>query len=251
LSPDPNDDGGIDISLVIPAYNEAALLPRLLETVRVARDRYSDGPDRIEVIVADNGSTDGTGDIARDWGCRVASVEKRLIATARNGGAAIARGALVCFTDADGQIHPETFNAIKRAMHTGRYVAGATGATMERWSPGIATAYAIMLPMMWVLGIDTGVVFCRRDDFVRVGGYNEDHPYTEDVWFLMDLKRIGRKRGQRLIRLRRAKTTVSCRKFDTHGDWHFARMMLASPFLALFARARLERFVQEYWYGER
>ena len=46
------------ISLIIPAHNESRLLPRLLDTVDVARERFADGSDAIEVIVADNASTD-------------------------------------------------------------------------------------------------------------------------------------------------------------------------------------------------
>ena len=80
------------ISLVVPAYNEAVLLPALLETVARARARHSRGADAIEIVVADNASTDDTARIARDAGCRVVHVEKRSIAAARNGGARAARG---------------------------------------------------------------------------------------------------------------------------------------------------------------
>ena len=46
-------------SLVIPAWNEEALLPRLLDTVDVARARFRRGADAVEVIVADNASPTG------------------------------------------------------------------------------------------------------------------------------------------------------------------------------------------------
>ena len=62
------------LSLVIPAYNESAFLPRLLDSVMVARSRYTRGPDAIEIIVADNHSTDDTAAIAERYGCRVARV---------------------------------------------------------------------------------------------------------------------------------------------------------------------------------
>ncbi len=52
----------IRISLVIPAWNEERYLPRLLDSVDAARARYRGGADRIEVIVADNASTDRTAD---------------------------------------------------------------------------------------------------------------------------------------------------------------------------------------------
>jgi len=54
-----------DLSLVIPAYNEASCLPRLLDTIDAARQRYAGGAGAIEVIVADNSSTDDTAAIAR------------------------------------------------------------------------------------------------------------------------------------------------------------------------------------------
>ena len=61
-------------SLVVPACNEEVLLPRLLETVAQARVRYHSGAEAIEVIVADDASTDGTGRVARDWGAVVVPV---------------------------------------------------------------------------------------------------------------------------------------------------------------------------------
>ena len=240
-----------DFSLVIPAYNEEALLPRLLLTVDAARARYTRGADHIEVIVADNMSTDRTAEIARAWGCRVARVEKRRIAAARNGGAAIARGEVLCFTDADGQIHPDTFNAIRAAMGSGRYIAGATGVTLERLSLGISTAYLMLMPLVWSAGMDTGVVFTRREDWAAVGGYREDKRYAEDVQFLWDLKRLGWKRRQRLVRLRRAKAIASTRKFDTFGDWHYPRMVIKAPLQFLFARKTYDRLIHNYWYGSR
>ena len=52
-------------------------------------------------------------------------------------GAAAASGAYLCFTDADGQIHPETFNVVKRTMDTGKCVAGATGVTLAWRGSGV------------------------------------------------------------------------------------------------------------------
>jgi glycosyltransferase involved in cell wall biosynthesis len=77
------------ISLVIPAWNEAAYLPRLLDTVDTARSHYRHGPEQVEVIVADDDSTDETPKIAQARGCHVEHVSKRLIAAARNCGAGV------------------------------------------------------------------------------------------------------------------------------------------------------------------
>src|SRR5215471_758411 len=116
------------LSIIIPAYNEEQYLPRLLKSIEVARSNYSGGRDEIEVIVADNDSSDGTAQVAQAYGARVVHVAKRRIAAARNGGARAARGEILCFIDADSAIHPQTFDEVDRAMKSGRYIWGVTGA---------------------------------------------------------------------------------------------------------------------------
>jgi glycosyltransferase involved in cell wall biosynthesis len=237
------------ISLIIPAYNERKLLPRLLDTVDIARDRFSGGRDAIEVVVADNASTDDTAAIASARGCRVTPVQKRLIAAARNGGARAAEGEILCFVDADMQIHPETFNAICRALEGDKIVAGSTGGRLERWSFGIALTYAAVVPLLVLFCVDTGVVFCRREDFDIVGGYDESRPVGEDVIFLMSLRGLGKKRGQRLVRVTEVKTIVSMRKFDQHGDWHFLRMMPTAMCSVIWPSLGT-KIANRFWYAD-
>ena len=239
------------ISLVIPAYNEAACLPRLLDTIDAARDRFTGGRDAIEVVVADNGSTDDTAAIARARGCVVAPVAKRMIAASRNGGAAAATAPILCFVDADMQIHPGTFNAIEQAIADPRFVGGATGVTMERWSAGIAVTFAAILPLVWLTNMDTGVVFMRREDFLKTGGYPEDRHYAEDIAFLWKLIRLGRSRGQRMTRLRAFKSIASTRKFDSYGDWHYFWYMPGLTLGTLWARYSGRQKARDYWYNDR
>ncbi|UCD86341.1 MAG: glycosyltransferase [Desulfobacterales bacterium] len=236
------------MSLIIPAHNEEAYLPRLLDTVDDARAQYLCRSEAVEVVVADNASTDSTRHVARRRGCRLVYVEKRIIAAVRNAGASVARGQLFAFVDADARIHPDTFNAIDCALATGKVVAGATGVKLERMSLGIAVAYMIMVPMVWATGMDTGVVFCRRKDFETVGGYNEGRLFAEDVQFLMDLKRLGRIRRQKLTRVTSAKAIASARKFDKYGDWHYVWMMFRSLYWLLLSPCSLDKFALTYWY---
>jgi len=232
-------------SLIIPAYNEERLLGRLLDSVDAARATYGRG-DAVELIVADNASTDRTAVIAATRGCRVIAVEKRVIAAARNAGARAARGEFLAFVDADAQVHPATFVEIDRALADPRVVAGATGARLERWSIGIAFTYAMIVPIVFVTGMDTGVTFCRKEDFEAIGGYDESRLVAEDVAFLWALRRLGQTRGQRLARATRAKIVASTRKFDEFGDWHFFSVAIEA--LRHLMRRDLTRFTASYWY---
>jgi glycosyltransferase involved in cell wall biosynthesis len=236
-------------SVIIPAYNEEQFLPRLLKSVEVARANYSGGRDQIEVIVADNDSTDSTATVAAAHGARVVHVTKRRIAAARNGGGRAANGEVLCFIDADSAVHPQTFDAIDAAMKTGRYVWGVTGAKLERKSFALGVTYCLFMPMVWLTGIDTGLSFCRREDFEAVGGYDETRLYAEDVIFPLALRRLGRSRGQKTVRLPQIKALACTRKFDQFGDWHYF-WMLSHVFKALVTwNWNDEKLAEEYWYN--
>src|SRR5258708_21969236 len=139
-------------SVIIPAYNEAEYLPRLLDSIEVAKSNYSGGPEVVEVIVADNLSTDRTAEVAAARGARVVTVTKRRIAAARNGGGHAALGEIVCFIDADSALHPQTFNAIDRTMSTGRFVGGATGIRLQRKSLGLLAGDWLCMPRGFFVG---------------------------------------------------------------------------------------------------
>ena len=244
-------------SLVIPAHNEEAYLPRLLDSVECARDAYAGGAETIEVIVADDGSTDATAVIARARRCRIVRVEARRIACARNAGARAATSDILAFVDADSQIHPDTFNEIDRVLAGGRVIGGTTGARFERRSAGLRCTHAALA----LLGIafrgwralrrpdmDTGVVFCARADFEAVGGYREQYQWGEDVWFLLDLLGRGWRTGRRLEGGTGAPAIFSTRKFDRDGDWHYFTMLFRIVWE--FIRGR-DDTARRYWYGPR
>jgi glycosyltransferase involved in cell wall biosynthesis len=236
-------------SVIIPAYNEEHYLPRLLDSIEVARANFPDGQDQIEVIVGDNDSTDGTAAVAAAHGAQVVHVAKRRIGAARNAAARMARGDLLCFIDADSAVHPETFKAIERAMKSGRYVWGVTGAVLERKSFPLYVTYYFFLPMVLLTGLDTGLSFCRREDFEAVGGYDEDRFYAEDVMFPLALRRLGRSRGQRTTRLPQIKALACTRKFDQFGEWHYF-WMFGHALKSLVTRNwHDEKLAERYWYN--
>ena len=236
------------LSVVIPAYNEEQYLPRLLESIEVARSNYSGGSAAIEVIVADNDSTDRTAEVGAARGVRVVTVKKRRIAAARNGGGHAARGEIVCFIDADSAVHPQTFDAIDKAIISGRYVGGSTGLTLERKSLGLLVTYCLGAPLALITRMDSGVIFCRRADFEAVGGYDESRLYAEDLLFLMALRRLGGSRGQRLTRLSSVKALGCTRKFDQFGDWHYFGMLGHAIKSLVTGNWHDERLAERYWY---
>ncbi|MDX6497290.1 MAG: hypothetical protein QOG23_550 [Blastocatellia bacterium] len=235
-------------SIIIPAYNEEQYLPRLLDSIDVARANYSGGPAAVEVIVANNDSSDRTAEIAAARGARVVKVAKRRIAAARNGGGHAAGGEIVCFIDGDSAVHPETFDAIEAAIASGRCIGGATGLTLERKSFGLLVTYCLGAPMVWFSGMDSGVVFCRREDFEAVGGYDEGYMYAEDLLFLMALRKLGKTRGQRLTRLPKVRALGCTRKFDQFGDWHYFGMLGKAIKSWITGNWHDQKLADRYWY---
>jgi glycosyltransferase involved in cell wall biosynthesis len=89
---------GVELSVVMPCLNEAATVGVCVKKAMEALNRHG---IRGEVIVADNGSTDGSQEIARDKGARVVAVERRGYGSALQSGIAAARGQFVLMGDAD------------------------------------------------------------------------------------------------------------------------------------------------------
>ncbi len=234
-------------SVVVPAYNEQDYLPKLLGSIDRARALYSDQRDAIEVIVANNQSTDATASIAAKRGALVVDVEKRSIAAARNGGAAVASGNVLCFVDADIVVHPQSFNAIDAELRTGQVVGGATGWVPERYSMGIRATEILVRGLTRLAGVGAGMVFCEADAFHEVGGYNEKRQYAEDVAFFRAMRKVGTKRRLRTVLATETPAVVSTRKFDSHGDWHMFRMLAWIP----FRYGSYKNLVHAYWYDEK
>ncbi len=88
----------IEVSVVIPCLNEANSLGFCIEK---ARNAFGASGIKGEVIVADNGSTDGSREIAQDAGARVIRVADRGYGNALRAGIAAARGRFIIMGDAD------------------------------------------------------------------------------------------------------------------------------------------------------
>lgn len=121
------------VSVVVPVYDVEDYLTETLDSVLAST--YP----ALEVVVVDDGSTDGSGALADEHGARDARVrvvhtENRGLGAARNEGLRHARGELVTFADSDDVVPPDAYAVLARQLHrTGcDFVTGS----IARWTPG-------------------------------------------------------------------------------------------------------------------
>ena len=97
------DPGATDVSIIVPVHNGEETLPALLS----AFGRLDYPPDRLEIIIVDNNSTDRTPELVRDSGFILLSeTQVQSSYAARNLGLYQARGKFLAFTDADCEPDP-------------------------------------------------------------------------------------------------------------------------------------------------
>jgi glycosyltransferase involved in cell wall biosynthesis len=97
------------IDVILPCLNEAESLPRLLEAM----------PAGYRPIVADNGSTDGSGALAASYGATVVEVPQRGFGAACHAGLLAATSEIVCVMDADGSFDPKDLSLVVTPLQRG------------------------------------------------------------------------------------------------------------------------------------
>lgn len=154
------------ISVIIPAYNAAATLERACASVW--RQSYPN----VEVVVVDDGSTDGTASLLdalsrENPNLRPIHQENGGVSRARNAGIGAARGELITFLDADDELTEEGLTRLWQILRdTGSDIAAGCCLRV----PGVATRYEISQdPTLWY-GLEP------LEQSLR------DHPATYGVW---------------------------------------------------------------------
>lgn len=165
------------VSVVIPAFDAARWVGETLASV--AAQSY----ERVESIVVDDGSTDGTATIAERFGARVVRTTGAGPGGARNAGMAVARGEYLQYLDADDLLAP---GKIARQVA----VLEASGADVA-WEPfhvlapaDDAGSFAVGAQVTPELGADLAASLLTTRGFVQIGALLVRRtPRTDPVWF--------------------------------------------------------------------
>lgn len=116
------------VDVVLPCLDEAGALPWVLGRL----------PAGYRAIVADNGSTDGSGDIARAAGAVVVDVPQRGFGAAAHAGLLAATADVVCFCDADASLDP-----LQLPRVTAPVLAGTADLVLGRRRPTARAAWPL------------------------------------------------------------------------------------------------------------
>jgi glycosyltransferase involved in cell wall biosynthesis len=225
----------------VPAYNEAQHLRRTLDAIHAAA---RDIAEPYEIVVANDASTDDTRSIALAAGTRVVDVHKRHIAATRNAGARAAQGDVLLFVDADTTVTAPLVRSALAALRAGAVGGGAT----VRFDGHFAWQFRVLIGATVLFSRVTRLafgcfIFCTRDVFGKVGGFDETLYATEEIAFSRSLKRHGR-----FVILRQTVLT-SGRKLRAHSAAEVWRA-IGHAALQWFGHGKDRRGL-DAWYGAR
>jgi len=233
------------ISILIPAFNEEQFIAEVIGRVRQSFDTIS--YPSYEIIVCDNNSTDGTGEIARANGATVVVEPHNQIARARNTAAKSAKGKWLIFLDADTFLTPEILGKTIHALEGGKICAGGCQLKFDREDIGLFPA---LMTGIWnrvsgFVNLAAGsYLFCYREAWADLGGFDEEVYAGEEIFFSQKLKAWAKARGMKFKVLTGDPVVTSARKMD----WYGQRQLFGHMMMMLLPGAIKQRDKCELWY---
>ena len=188
------------VSIIIPTYNMRQWIAEAIDSALVQTYPHC------EIIVVDDGSTDGTGDFSREkYGAQIRYVyqENKGRGAARNHGLHLARGIYVNFLDADDILAPHKIALQVDFLENHPEYAAVYGRTLlfydnepdSIYEPAIVAQYTSgnLLKEMVAAGglLWTCPTLIRREWIERIGGFDEQMRRCEDFDFFLRLARAG------------------------------------------------------------
>ncbi|MEI2579591.1 TIGR04283 family arsenosugar biosynthesis glycosyltransferase [Scytonema sp. PRP1] len=189
------------VSIIIPTLNEAQCLGRTLRHLSILV------PPAREVLVIDGGSSDETVAIAQKARVSVIAAKKCGRAAQMNQGAEVATGEILCFLHADTLVPDDLVAIIEQTLvdktvAAGGFISLMTGDQITRWGVSlhnfVKSYYAPLLfrPHLFFKGLrllfGDQVIFARRADFWKSGGFDSNLPIMEEADLCLKLVQQGR-----------------------------------------------------------
>lgn len=192
------------VSVVIPTFNRAGIIGETIENI------FQQTYPNMEVIVVDDGSTDGTEAVLRSCGSRIRWVTQKNAGpgAARNRGIAMARGEIIAFQDSDDVWHPTKIarqvSVLERAGKSavccicncimevggGRIIRSFDSAPITPpIEEGLWLNPAEVLATRFVLF--NQAIAVRRKVLERIGGFDESFRYNDDDYLELRLALEG------------------------------------------------------------
>ena len=223
----------MSISVIIPTYNEAANIARLVEGLH----RHAP-PSGLEVLVVDAHSPDGTAEIARRAGATVLQSPEPGRAAQMNFGAAHAGGDILYFVHADVGIHPDYGVAIAAAVAQG-HEAGCYRFRFDSPHPLLRiNSYGTRFPGIMSRGGDQ-TLFITRALFQRLGGFDERFVIMEDFDIIQRIRRVAS------FHIIPQDVLVSARKYETNS-WLRVQLANLTAFSLYFLKVSPGRIARTY-----
>lgn len=159
----------LSVSVVIPAYNAERFLAEAIDSV------LSQAHGSLEVIVVDDGSTDGTAGVARNYDSRLRLLQQpnRGIGSARNAGVDAASGELLAFLDADDIWTDGALEARLALLESQPGLHGVFGLVETFYDQNVqAEAFEVKAEAI-AGGQVAGTLLIRRDAFLQAGTFTD------------------------------------------------------------------------------